>query len=880
MNATTTMKMCKLTFTLVVIVVASPAESSDTIVLQPDAIDGKDISIYQRTNIPLSSGAPDLFVMETGDPNPMGGGIDDFQSLIEFDLSSISTANHFVQRATLSLFENNLTNFSFEHVSQAFPNTIAVRPLSAAWDEATITYLTIPPPVQGYLATQTVDDVNQWFDWDVTEIVADWLDTSLDNFGLLISSEVEVRNAGLVVGATFDASEQTNGPRLEIMLRSPGDFDDDNDVDGLDFLEWQRGHGSGGPFPDVGLNPDGNNDGVVDALDLNIWENNYGLGAVTHKSSVIVPEPGGELMTLIGTIMLFWVGMNQRRQKAISFCRAIRPLSCIFGTALLMGASPLLQQAVALTTPFTEHFATSASNWEDSTFASLTHSSTGGPDGAGDGFVSTVKEFAAGSNLGFAQTVFRGHDDANASGDAFVGDWIASGVTTYSFWIRHNAPDPMAFGTRFAFPVNSPGANGTGTPAPVSAGVWTKVTIPISSPPIFPEGPPSLFNTVFGHIGNLQISAQPSSANNLEIPITFDLDKISIVPEPSGIVLATCGLVFVSALRRRRTSCKQGMAALLTIAVLGTSAAADQPIVRTEFTPLPEPLASFGAATLDGWIYVYGGHVGKRHEHSQENVRGTFRRQRLEGGPWEDLPSGPALQSPALVAHKKKLYRIGGLSARNSIKETPDLHSVASVECYDPINREWSAMPSLPQPRSSHDAVVVDDQIYVVGGWYHHGEEGEGDWHNSLLKLDLKVEEPSWQMVSKTPFRRRALALAELNGRLYAIGGLTEDIDFSSRVDVFDLLSAEWKVGPELPESDMNGFGASAFNIAGRLFTSSQSNELLALSVRGDQWEVAKQLNLPRFFHRLIPGPNNAVLLIGGANEEDGHLASISLIKP
>jgi hypothetical protein len=59
----------------------------------------------------------------------------------------------------------------------------------------------------------------------------------------------------------------------------PGDFDNDGDVDGRDFLIWQRG---GSPTP-------------RSAADLAAWQANYGEGALTSSLGV-VPEPSTALM--------------------------------------------------------------------------------------------------------------------------------------------------------------------------------------------------------------------------------------------------------------------------------------------------------------------------------------------------------------------------------------------------------------------------------------------------------------------------------------------------------------------------------------------------------------------------------------------------------
>jgi len=66
-----------------------------------------------------------------------------------------------------------------------------------------------------------------------------------------------------------------SGPALEtVIVGTPGDFDGDFDVDGADFLAWQRGFGTtSGASVSHG---DANADGAVNAADLSIWETRYG----------------------------------------------------------------------------------------------------------------------------------------------------------------------------------------------------------------------------------------------------------------------------------------------------------------------------------------------------------------------------------------------------------------------------------------------------------------------------------------------------------------------------------------------------------------------------------------------------------------------------
>jgi hypothetical protein len=84
----------------------------------------------------------------------------------------------------------------------------------------------------------------------------------------------------------------------------PGDFDDDGDADGADFMKWQQQVGARGLFPLNSLASDGNADGVVDAGDLEMLLENFGasaapVGAVASHSA---PEPGGSPLALIAAL--------------------------------------------------------------------------------------------------------------------------------------------------------------------------------------------------------------------------------------------------------------------------------------------------------------------------------------------------------------------------------------------------------------------------------------------------------------------------------------------------------------------------------------------------------------------------------------------------
>jgi hypothetical protein len=69
------------------------------------------------------------------------------------------------------------------------------------------------------------------------------------------------------------------------ILTPPGDFDLDGDVDGADFLVWQRGFGE-----------------TYDADDLAVWREHFGTVAPAATTAASVPEPCGALLFAAASI--------------------------------------------------------------------------------------------------------------------------------------------------------------------------------------------------------------------------------------------------------------------------------------------------------------------------------------------------------------------------------------------------------------------------------------------------------------------------------------------------------------------------------------------------------------------------------------------------
>jgi hypothetical protein len=190
-------------------------------------------------------------------------------------------------------------------------------------------------------------------------------------------------------------------------------------------------------------------------------------------------------------------------------------------------------QALAITLPFTEDFATDSAQWLNV----LDWVPSGGPD---DGSHARMSANFLLSEPDDAFPAFKGEDQTlslgfAASGGAFVGDWIAAGVRQLTAHVRHDLEQPVAYFVRLApAPANFPGA--VGFTSPVPPGVWSEIRFPVNPASLlFLEGAGS-FETVINRIGNVQIGLfVPESLAGVDQSFNLEIDKIS--EAASGLIL-------------------------------------------------------------------------------------------------------------------------------------------------------------------------------------------------------------------------------------------------------------------------------------------------------------------------------------------------------
>lgn len=298
--------------------------------------------------------------------------------------------------------------------------------------------------------------------------------------------------------------------------------------------------------------------------------------------------------------------------------------------------------------------------------------------------------------------------------------------------------------------------------------------------------------------------------------------------------------------------------------------------VSKRLPALPFATTSFGAVRQDNSLYVYGGNTGDAHSYSEEGQSNKLLELDLqsENPHWQEIATGDRLQGLGMVAHGSKLILIGGFSAKNKAGEPQDLHSQASVKAFDRKTKTWSELPSLPEPRSSHDAALIGDYVYVVGGWAMAGK-GETKWHETAWAMNLADPTPKWMPIPNPPFVRRAVATVEHNGKLYVIGGMGQNGP-TKAVTIYDPVTQSWTEStPLLGDQSMAGFGAAGWSLGGHLIVSTHEGDMLQWDEPNKKWNLIGRSISPRFFHRFLPVDANILVSIGGASMEEGKFVQL-----
>jgi N-acetylneuraminic acid mutarotase len=131
-----------------------------------------------------------------------------------------------------------------------------------------------------------------------------------------------------------------------------------------------------------------------------------------------------------------------------------------------------------------------------------------------------------------------------------------------------------------------------------------------------------------------------------------------------------------------------------------------------------------------------------------------------KGGVWSLAGAMPEpRQEAGVAALGDAIYIVSGYGS----DQVPSV----LVQVYDPGANKWKQAAPIPQAMHHHGVAAVDGKIYVVGGFT--GVFAKRNPIASVWRYDPAADR--WEQRAPLPAPRGALAVAVLDGKIYALGG-------------------------------------------------------------------------------------------------------------
>lgn len=197
------------------------------------------------------------------------------------------------------------------------------------------------------------------------------------------------------------------------------------------------------------------------------------------------------------------------------------------------------------------------------------------------------------------------------------------------------------------------------------------------------------------------------------------------------------------------------------------------------------------------------------------------------------------------------VYMVGGFDGNEHFN---------SVRCYDPVKKLWTERACMYTPRCYVSTCVLDAKIYAMGGY-----DGRSRL-NSCERYDPRTNQ--WEMLPSMHRRRSDASADSLGGKVYVVGGF-DGQEVLNSVEVFDPTESSWsfavamnspRSGVSLVAYNDSLYALGGFDGARRL----RSGERFALG-HGGGWTNVRNMFSPRsnFASTVLDG---SIYVIGGFN--------------
>jgi hypothetical protein len=195
-----------------------------------------------------------------------------------------------------------------------------------------------------------------------------------------------------------------------------------------------------------------------------------------------------------------------------------------------------------------------------------------------------------------------------------------------------------------------------------------------------------------------------------------------------------------------------------------------------------------GVVAYHNKIYVMGGYFPLFNGYNQ-----TQEVYDPQTNTWQFAANLPVGRSDMMVANvRDKLYAIGGWNINLGGPYT-------YTQEYGPVGGNWITKTSMITPVSGAGVVVLTntvsftDTIFILGGVGHSISSG-------AVQIYFPISD-TWSSGTPMSVPRSELGAVLLDGEIYTIGGVTNGGVTTNTVEIYNPISDMWKMGTPLPEA-------------------------------------------------------------------------------
>ncbi len=241
-------------------------------------------------------------------------------------------------------------------------------------------------------------------------------------------------------------------------------------------------------------------------------------------------------------------------------------------------------------------------------------------------------------------------------------------------------------------------------------------------------------------------------------------------------------------------------------------------------TGMNVPRKQLASAVHNDKIYAIGGYTTKQVDDNEMYNPAT--------GSWISLEDVPIkVSGPAATTSGNRIYVAGGYS---SGAHAPSLFS------YVPVTDTWSSpKANMSTARTYLVLEAVDGKLYAIGGI------GRDQNDNSKIYSNVEEYTPStntWATKTSMPIAKKEAASVVVDGEIYVIGGMTLD-GSSESVEVYDPEDDEWDAD-SIADMPLASPGCKAVVLDGKIyvFRSTAKNNVFIYDIDENAWERGEDM--------------------------------------